>query len=112
MRRLRKNNDGKIYACFPRQGRIFIKIAKNSKPKLITSEKDITDLIAKLGLQAIEENPSETETDQGNPSGDERNQSQPLTYAQQMQAPKPQNNQQQRRQSNRNHKGNYVNYKR
>jgi hypothetical protein len=52
LRLLRKENRNKIFSCFPRNGRVFFKIKKDSRPKLIVSEDDIADLAIQLNINA------------------------------------------------------------
>ena len=53
LRNLRNLNKSKIYSCFSRNGRVFYKALKNSRPKLITSEDDILALSNELQNSAI-----------------------------------------------------------
>ena len=48
LRTLRKTNPNKIFACFSRNGRIFYKVRKDSKPTLISAPDDVTALANEL----------------------------------------------------------------
>ena len=48
LRTLRKANPNKIFACFSRNGRIFYKAHKDSKPNLISKPDDVTSLANEL----------------------------------------------------------------
>ena len=48
LRQLRKKYNGKIFACFTRNGRIFYKIKKTSRPMLLKDEEDLSQMTAQL----------------------------------------------------------------
>lgn len=50
LRRLRKQNPGKIYSSFSRHGRILYKLKKDSKPKILYSVEDLKKLIRDQNL--------------------------------------------------------------
>ena len=48
LRNLRKTNHNKIFSCFSRNGRVFYKAQKDSKPTLISKPDEITDLAKEI----------------------------------------------------------------